>query len=194
MARRQRVFVDTNELFPFTVMDALLTLAEEQLLTWVWTDELLEEWERVIVREHQRSAESARSVTDAVRAHFGRYRIPPEQYRGLVDVELSPDPDDRVHVAACLGGGVDVLLTRNTVDMPVARLVDAGVEVMTADAFLVRLLRRRPSAIIEAVELMRSRKRRPPRSMPELIEDLTRAGASTFATDLGRRIASRSRR
>lgn len=86
----------------------------------------------------QRSAESARSVTDAVRAHFGRYRIPPEQYRGLVDVELSPDPDDRVQVAACLGGGVDVLPTRNTVDMPVARLANAGVEVMTADAFLVR--------------------------------------------------------
>jgi hypothetical protein len=34
MARLQRVFVDTNELFPFTIMDTLLTLAEERIFTW----------------------------------------------------------------------------------------------------------------------------------------------------------------
>lgn len=43
MARIDRVFIDTNELFPFTVMDVLLTLSEDRLLDWVWTDELLDE-------------------------------------------------------------------------------------------------------------------------------------------------------
>ena len=55
MARAPRVFIDTNELFPFTVMDTLLTLAEERVITWVWTDELLAEWETVIVREGRRT-------------------------------------------------------------------------------------------------------------------------------------------
>lgn len=37
-----RVFVDSNELFPFTVMDLILTLAEDQLFEFVWSEELLE--------------------------------------------------------------------------------------------------------------------------------------------------------
>lgn len=50
-SRVDRVFVDTNELFPFTVMDLILRLAEDRLLGFVWTDELLTEWERVIVED-----------------------------------------------------------------------------------------------------------------------------------------------
>ena len=42
MVRLQRVFIDSSELFPFTIMDVLLTLSEDFLFTWVWTDELLE--------------------------------------------------------------------------------------------------------------------------------------------------------
>lgn len=46
MPERDRVFVDANELFPFRVMDIVLALAGD---LFVWTDELLDEWERVIV-------------------------------------------------------------------------------------------------------------------------------------------------
>jgi hypothetical protein len=42
-----RVFVDSNELFPFSVMDLILTLAEDQLIEFVWSEELVDEWERV---------------------------------------------------------------------------------------------------------------------------------------------------
>jgi hypothetical protein len=78
VAKIDRVFVDTSELFPFTIMDVLLILAENLLINWIWTDELLDEWERVIVRERQRTPESPRSVTDAARAWFGAGRIDPD--------------------------------------------------------------------------------------------------------------------
>jgi hypothetical protein len=77
VARLQRVFIDTSELFPFTIMDVLLTLSEDLLFTWVWTDELLDEWQEVIVREGKRTPESAASVAAAVRTHFGRSHILP---------------------------------------------------------------------------------------------------------------------
>lgn len=95
MARLQRVFIDTSELFPFTIMDLLLTMSEDFLFTWVWTDEVLDEWEEVIVREGLRTPESARSVTDAVRTHFGRYQIDERLYQGKASDDLSPDPGDR---------------------------------------------------------------------------------------------------
>jgi predicted nucleic acid-binding protein len=152
VARLRRVFIDTSELFPFTLMDVLLTLSENLLFTWVWTDELLDEWERVIVEHKHRTPASARSITDAVRSSFSASRIDPAEYRDRITHELSPDPGDRVHVAACLDGRADVLLTRNTKDFPVNKLAAAGVSVMTADDFLVALLGRRPAAVREAFE------------------------------------------
>lgn len=44
VTRLQRVFIDTSESFPFTIMDVLLTLSGDFLVNWVWTDHLLEEW------------------------------------------------------------------------------------------------------------------------------------------------------
>ncbi|MDN5797157.1 MAG: PIN domain-containing protein [Intrasporangium sp.] len=104
MARPQRVFIDTSELFPFTIMDVLLTLSEDFLFTWVWTDQLLDEWEGVIVREGKRTPESAASLAAAVRTHFGRYRIDPTLYRDKITDDLSPDADDRIHAAAAIYG------------------------------------------------------------------------------------------
>jgi hypothetical protein len=65
VSARDRVFVDANELFPFSTMDLVLALAEDLLIDFVWTDELLDEWERVIANEGKRTPETARSVSEA---------------------------------------------------------------------------------------------------------------------------------
>lgn len=39
-----RVFVDTNVLFPFSVMDLMLALTEDGIHDVMWTDALLDEW------------------------------------------------------------------------------------------------------------------------------------------------------
>jgi hypothetical protein len=41
----------------------------------LWTDELLDEWKRAIVREHKRSAASTALVTATIRAAFDEWRI-----------------------------------------------------------------------------------------------------------------------
>lgn len=115
-------------------MDVLLTLSEDVLFIWVWTDELLDEWEQVIVSEGVRTPESARSVTDAVHTHFDRYRIAPEQYRGNITDDLSPDPGERLHAAECIHGDVDVLLTRNLEDFRAPSIGQAGDESGSAQA------------------------------------------------------------
>lgn len=65
-----RVFVDTNVLFPFSVMDLVLALTEDGVHEVTWSRALLAEWERVIVREQRRTAASAASVTAAIREYF----------------------------------------------------------------------------------------------------------------------------
>lgn len=184
VARLQRVFIDTSELFPFTIMDVLLTMAEDLLFTWVWTDELLDEWQRVIVRESKRTPESARSVADAVRSYFGRYRINPELYKDKIADDLSPDPDDRAHAAACIHGGVDVLLTRNLKDFQAAAIAQAGVRVMTADTFLSNLLSHRRHAVIESFTRAANTRKNPPVSVADLAGTVANAGAPRFAEQI----------
>jgi excisionase family DNA binding protein len=50
-----KVFIDTNVLFPFSVMNLMLALTEDGIHDVIWSDALLDEWERVIVRERRRS-------------------------------------------------------------------------------------------------------------------------------------------
>lgn len=68
--------------------------------------------------------------------HFGRHRIDPARHSGRATEDLSPDPGDRIHVAACIYGEVEVLVTHNTKDYRATPITAAAVAIMTADAFL----------------------------------------------------------
>ncbi len=184
MARPPRVFIDTSELFPFTIMDVLLTLAEDFLFTWVWTDHLLDEWEDVIVRDGKRTPESAASVAAAVRTHFGRYRIDPALYQDKITDDLSPDADDRVHAAAAIHGDVDVLLSRNLKHLRTKPVLAAGVKVTTSDEFLCALLTGRSHGVVESFTRAADGKKNPPMTPQELAEKIAAAGAPRFAERL----------
>ena len=188
MRRRDRVFVDANELFPFSVMDLVLTLAEELVIDFVWTDELLSEWERVIVREGKRTPATARSVSQAVRQFFASTRIDPATYRSHVDEVPSRDPDDKAHIAACAYGGATVLLTRNERDFPRQFLAEYGVTVASADTYLTGLLRRRPSEFVQAVRQLAATKQQPVMSPCDVAANLKVAGASRLSAALRRHL------
>ena len=181
MARLQRVFIDTSELFPFTIMDVLLTLSEDLLFTWVWTDELLTEWEEVIVREGQRTSKSAASVLAAVRTHFGRYRIDPAVYRARIANNLSRDPADRIHAAAAVYGDVDVLITRNLKHLRTKPVLEAGIKVITSDDFLCTLLADRRHGVVASFIRAAEAKQNPPTTAQELASKMAGAGAPRFA-------------
>ncbi|MDR1265862.1 MAG: PIN domain-containing protein [Propionibacteriaceae bacterium] len=183
-----RVFIDTSELFPFTIMDVMLTLSDELIFTWVWTDELLDEWEAVIVREGRRGLESARSVANTARAHFASSLIGPALYRDQITADLSPDPGDRAHVAACLGGRATVLITRNLKHYQSPKLAEHGVRVMTADDYLCELLRQRPEAVTDSFIATANARTRPPVTPDELADRIAGAGAPTFAARVRRRL------
>lgn len=123
-----------------------------------------------------------------MRSWFKSSRLDPAEYRDRVSDDLSPDPADRIHVAACLDGRADVLLTRNTKDFPAEKLAANGVRVMTADDFLVDLLRRRPTAVQEAFVATAAARRRPPVTACELVDRIERAGTPRYATRMRKRI------
>ncbi|MFG2624955.1 PIN domain-containing protein [Streptomyces sp. NPDC048473] len=142
-----RVFVDTNVLFPFSVMDVMLALTEDAIHEIVWSERLLAEWERVIVREGKRSAKSAAAVAQAVRRFFPDCEIEAAVYGHLVDEMPGDDPDDRHHSAAAVAAGADALITWNLADFPAGDLAERGVRVIDPDSYLCGLYKELPHEV-----------------------------------------------
>lgn len=179
-----RVFVDTNVLFPFSLMDLILALSEDGIHEVVWTERLLAEWERVIVREQQRTPAAARSIAHAIRTYFDDCEIPETAYASLVEVVPSRDPDDRHHAAAAIAARASALVTWNLQDFPTEPLAEHGVRVVDPDTYLCELLEVVPFEVLGTVRRMADGKTRPPMSALELAERFGKSGAITFADRL----------
>lgn len=181
-----RVFADTNVLFPFSVMDLMLALTEDDVHEVIWTEKLLSEWQHVIVREQRRSAESAATITAAIREFFADSQVPEDSYRHLIETMPGSDPDDHHHMAAALAGGARVIVTWNQDDFPAADLAARGLEVIDPDSYLLRLLRRFPREVTDTVTRLAGEKQRPPKTAHDLAHDLSRAGVPRFSARLDR--------
>lgn len=179
-----RVFVDTNVLFPFSVMDLMLALTEDSVHEVLWTDALLTEWERVIVRTQRRSAESAAAITNAIREFFADTRVPDDAYLGLVTAMPGSDPDDRHHMAAAVAGHAAAIVTWNCADFPAAALAHFGIQVTDPDTYLSELTVELPNEVVDTIVRLAGEKRRPPLTPYDLADSLAKAGVPGFAARL----------
>jgi len=184
----RRVFVDTSVLFPFSVMDLFLALSENGIHEVVWTDELLDEWERVIVREHQRSPASAASVTAAIREWFADSRIDPATYRDLSPDMPGPDPDDHVHSAAAIAAHAAALITWDTAGFPVETLALRGLRVIDPDRYLVEVFEEFPDEVVNTIAEIARSKTRPPKTKNDIISALEQAGLKNLPAILRSRL------
>lgn len=184
-----RVLPDTNVLFPFSLMDLLLALAEDAVIDLVLTDRLLTEWQRVIVREGHRTPESAEKIADLIRTGFASCLVPERTYHQHLQELDGPDPDDLRHMAAAVAAGADTLITWNLADFPADALAPHGIAVSPPDPYLCSLLERYPEQILRTVGRIASEKKRPPLTTLDLIAKLERARVPTFAGRL-RRLAA----
>ncbi|WP_322777867.1 PIN domain-containing protein [Frankia sp. Cas4] len=175
-----RVLVDTNVLFPFSVMDLMFALTEDGIHNILWTDALLDEWERVIVRSGRRSVSSAAAVTAAVRKFFPESEVAFCDFADLIVGMPGKDPDDRVHMAAAVAGHATHIVTRNVSDFPEAPLAEYGIMVTDPDTYLSAFFQRFSEEIVSTVVRLAGEKRNPPLSKNDLLDRLERAGVGRF--------------
>jgi predicted nucleic acid-binding protein len=184
-----KIFADTNVLFPFSVMDLMLALTEDSVHEVLWTQDLLAEWERVIVREQRRSAVSAAAITAAIREYFPEGEVPKPAYAHLIAQMPGEDPDDRVHMAAAIAGGAETIVTWNRADFPAGALAAFGVRVHTPDEYLCDLIDAWPDEVFSTVVRLADEKRRPPVSPIDLVNVLAQAGVPNFAQRMQTKLA-----
>lgn len=176
-----RVFADTNVLFPFSVMDLLLALSEDGVHDVIWTEALLEEWEEVIVREHKRTPETAARITADIRQFFGDSEVERDEYEHLVDDMPGKDADDHEHMAAAVARQPCTILTHNKSDYPRKPLADRGVRVTDPDSYLCELADEVPDEVSDTIVRLAGEKRRPPKTPLDLLDALEHADVPRFA-------------
>ncbi len=176
-----RVFADSNVLFPFSVMDLLLALSEDGVHEVIWTDDLLDEWERVIVGKHKRSPESAAQITAVVREFFKDSKVERHEYDNLVAEMPGKDPDDHAHMAAAVVRQPCTILTNNEKDFPPKALAKRGVRVTDPDTYLCEIAAELPDEIVDTITRLAAEKTRPPKLPQDLLDDLEHAGVPRFA-------------
>lgn len=179
------VVYDASVLYPSTLRDLLVRLAQSGLITAKWTDRILDEVFASLARDRPdldpaRLRRTRALMIRAVRDCLVRGWTP------LVDVIELPDPDDRHVVAAAVRSGAQVIVTANIKDFPVEELEPWGIEARSPDDFVLDHVLQHGPVVSLIVGQIADSWARPPGTVLDVLASLERAGLARSVAALRR--------
>ena len=169
------VVYDASVLFPATLRDVLISVAQAGLIQAKWTDAILDETFRSILRRHadldqDKLANTRRLMNGAVRDCLicG--------YEPLIDAVELPDPNDRHVLAAAIRARAQVIVTFNLRDFPPTALARWDMEAKSPDDFMLDQFHLDGPAVHGAVQRVADRWRNPPGTVNDVLDRLERSG------------------
>jgi predicted nucleic acid-binding protein len=176
--------LDTCVLYPFSLCDILLRLADRELYDPYWSGRVLEELARNLVGHGLTPAQAGHRIEQMRRS------FPDAEIAGAAVARLEPamtnDPKDRHVLAAAVASRVDAVVTFNVRDFAAEACGPYDVDVLHPDRFLVDLYELDPSTVEAEITAQAAALRRPPVTRGDLARMLDRAGAPVFADRLAR--------
>lgn len=185
MARGPMIAVlDANVLYPATLRSFLLYLSAMGVFHARWSGRIHEEWMRAVRVNHPEIPEWKLERTRALMdAHAEQCVV--EGYESKMELVELPDVDDRHVVAAAIAAGAGVIVTANVRDFPAEAVGQFGIEALTADAFVMRLVEWDAGGVCEGFRRHREGLRNPPRSAEDVLGSLRRCGLERTVEALG---------
>ena len=129
------VVYDACVLYPAPLRDLLLRVAMTSVVRARWSEAILDECFRSILRQRPNLSESALQRTRELMTRA----IPDcmiDGYQELVDGLALPDPDDRHVLAAAIRAGAQAIVTFNLKDSPTSSRSKYGIEALHPDGLL----------------------------------------------------------
>lgn len=169
------VVYDANVLYPNTLRDLLIRIAQSGIVQAKWTDAILDEM----------TAALRRNRTDIPDGKLTRLRTLMNGavrdcmvtgYEPLIEGLKLPDPNDRHVLAAAIKAGAQVIVTRNLKDFPASELAAWHIEAKSPDAFVLDQLGLNVRAVAAAVRQIADSRTRPPQSVDDVLGQLERDG------------------
>lgn len=173
------VVLDANVLFPVRIRDVLLQFAHDGLFRARFTDEILGEWTRSLIREKPHLEQSIRRQEELIRKKFDECFVT-GHLPLIASLEL-PDPDDRHVLAAAIRCSAQVIVTENHKDFPSDILDDFDIETLSADDMLANTYDLFRGEGVRSLRRIRQRYGNPPFTASEFLLDLTRCGLPKLA-------------
>lgn len=168
--------LDACVLYPFSLRDILMNLAETDCFRARWTSDITDEWTRHVIADNDRVTRpmldrTIQCMTDAV----------PDclitNYQFMVDSIQYTDEKDRHVLAAAIVGYADVIVTANLKDFDAdAILANHDIEIQHPDTFISHIIDLNPVMACGAFRRWRKSLKNPPFSPDELLELILRQG------------------
>ena len=169
------VVYDANVLYPNTLRDLLIRIAQSGTVQAKWTNAILDEMGRALRRNRPDIPEEKlerlrelmnRAVRDCLVAG----------YEPLIEGLKLPDPDDRHVLAAAIKAGAQVIVTRNRKDFPESDPGPWNVEAKSPDAFVLDQVHINVRAVAASVRQIADSRTNPPEAVEDVLAQLERDG------------------
>lgn len=171
---RYTALLDANVLYPNTLRNLLLRLAEAGLYHARWSDRITQEWSNHLLASKPDLAARMGRLIELVNQSVPDCLV--ENYEYLIQTLVLPDPKDRHVLAAAIVGHADAIVTANLRDFPQDVLDQYGVEAQHPDDFVMNQLQLRPFDALEVIRGMRASLKRPPYEPTAFVDLIERQG------------------
>ncbi|THV43185.1 PIN domain-containing protein [Glycomyces buryatensis] len=178
-----RVLYDANVLYPNTLRDLLIRLAQADLAQARWSERILDEMQRAISRQRPDIATAKLAVLrDRMNGAIRDCRV--EGFEPLIDGLKLPDVDDRHVLAAAIACRADAIVTFNLGDFPSDALAPWGIEAWSPDEFLLDLIDLDAKRVWACLQRIADSRRNPPETIEDVLAQLERSGLIEAAAEL----------
>jgi predicted nucleic acid-binding protein len=178
------VVYDANVLYPSTLRDVVIRVAQAGLVQAKWTDRILEETFDSLLKNRPDLdptliARTRQLMGDAIRD------VRVEGYEPLIDALDLPDPDDRHVLAAAIKAKAQLIVTANLADFPDIALTAWNTEAKHPDDFLVDQFHLDAITLHQIIQAIAD-SWTPPATIDQVLDSLQRSGAPQAAALLRR--------
>ena len=165
------VILDACVLFPLPLRDTLLRIAEKELYRLCFSQEILDETTKNLVKKKRMTEDKAASYQEFMKRYFPESIV--EDYESLIPL-MTNNPKDRHVLAAAVKVKADVIVTSNLKDFSTGSLQPFNIEAQHPDYFLIDLFS--DYGIDLAVDILKQQVadlKNPPMTLKELLKKLS---------------------
>ena len=169
------VVLDACVLYPAPVRDILLCIAQEELFRPKWSNIIMNEWTRNLLKNRiDLSEERLERTVRAMNIAFPDAMV--SSFENLINAVVLPDLNDRHVVAAAIRCQADSIITFNLKDFPRKVMKELGIQAIHPDNFICQLMELDKDACIKAFVSQVNRLNNPPRKQIDVLNTFEKCG------------------
>jgi predicted nucleic acid-binding protein len=170
-----KAVLDSCVLYSAPLRGCLLNLASVKLFEPFWSEEIQDEWTRSALKNRPKlKRESLERTRQRMVFWFPNACV--RGYESIVPALSLPDSNDRHVLAVAIQTQSLCIVTFNLRDFPQSILLPFGIEALSPDEFVFRLIHEKPMRVLQAVKNHRASLTRPSKTVDEYLVTLEKQG------------------